>query len=194
MCRKAAPVYARAVAYGAFEDATREIIHLLKYDRVVPAAGFLGARLAAAMKPLPDPDGGWLVVPVPLHPTRLRQRGFNQAELIARAALKLLPRARGFELNTRCLARQRETLPQAGLTRHQRRENIRRAFAVQHPDAVRDREILLVDDVFTTGTTIAECARVLLRAGAARVCAATVARALKAERIVVNQTEVELAA
>jgi len=86
-------------------------------------------------------------------------------------------------LNTKCLIRQRETVPQAGLTRHQRRQNIRGAFAVSDAEAVRGRDILLIDDVFTTGTTISECARVLRRAGAATVYAATVARALKADRI-----------
>jgi predicted amidophosphoribosyltransferase len=71
-------------------------------------------------------------------------------------------------------------MPQAGLTRHQRRENIRGAFVVRNLEAVRDRDLLLVDDVFTTGTTISECACVLRRAGAASVYATTMARALKA--------------
>jgi ComF family protein len=179
LCRRATPAYSRAVAYGAFEDALRETIHLLKYDRVLPAAGFLGGKLASALTQLPAPQPpGWLFVPVPLHARKLRQRGFNQSELIARAALKANPVVG--VLNTKCLVRQRETIPQAGLTRHQRRENIRGAFAIRDTAAVRGRDILLVDDVFTTGTTISECARVLRRAGAASVYAATVARALKA--------------
>ena len=178
MCRRAAPAYSRAVAYGAFEDALRETIHLLKYDRVLPAADFLGAKLDTTLAELPSPQPyGWLVIPVPLHSRKLRQRGFNQSELIARAAFKRQPLA---ALNRKCLVRQRETAPQAGLTRHQRRENIRGAFVVRDPAAVRGRDILLVDDVFTTGTKISECARILRRAGAASVYAATVARALKA--------------
>jgi len=178
-CRRAAPAYSQAIAYGAFEDALRETIHLLKYDRVLPAADFLGGKLSATLLQLPATDSpGWLVVPVPLHARKLRQRGFNQSELIARAACKRFPMA--VQLNTKCLVRQRETIPQAGLTRHQRRENIRGAFAVRDATTVRGRDVLLVDDVFTTGTTISECARVLLRAGAARVYAATVARVLKA--------------
>lgn len=182
MCRRAVPAYSRAIAYGAFEDALRETVHLLKYDRVLPAADFLGAKLSAVLTQLPAPQPlGWLVVPVPLHPRKLRQRGFNQSELIAKAALKRHPVAA--VLNTKCLVRQRETVPQAGLTRHQRRENIRGAFAVKDAGAVRGRDILLVDDVFTTGTTVSECARVLRRAGAASVYAVTVARALKADRI-----------
>ena len=183
--RRAQPSYTRAVAYGAFEDALREAIHLLKYDRVLPAADLLGAKVSAAMTKLPPLGDGdrvrWLVVPVPLHTSKLRQRGFNQAEFIARAALKHKPLAS--ELDAKCLVRHRETVPQAGLTRHQRRENIRGAFRVRDVDAVRGRDVLLVDDVFTTGTTISECARVLLRAGAASVYAVTAARALKADRI-----------
>ncbi len=190
MCRRSAPAFSRAVAYGAFEDALREMIHLLKYDRVLPAAGFLSEKLSAAMVQLPAPTDGWLVVPVPLHTSKLRQRGFNQAEVIARGALKRHSKL----LNTKCLVRQRETVSQAGLTRHQRRENIRGAFAVRDANAVRGRAILLVDDVFTTGTTIAECARVLLRAGASSVSAATVARALKADRLNLSTVGVDKAA
>jgi ComF family protein len=182
LCRCALPPYSRAIAYGAFEDALRETIHLLKYDRVLPAANLLGKKLSSAIAQLPVAAGaGWLVIPVPLHKKRSRQRGFNQSELIARAALKMAL----FEakLNTACLVRQRETVPQAGLTRHERRKNIRGAFLVRKPATVQGREILLVDDVFTNGTTIAECARVLRQAGAASVYAATVARALKEDRI-----------
>jgi ComF family protein len=175
-------VYSRAIAYGAFEAALRETVHLLKYSRVLPAADFLGGRLSTTFAQLPPLDGeSWLVVPVPLHTRKLRQRGFNQSDLIARAALKRHLVAA--DLNTKCLIRQRETVPQAGLTRHQRRENIRGAFAVPDANAVRGRDILLIDDVFTTGTTISECARVLRRAGATTVYASTVARALKADRI-----------
>jgi len=193
LCRRAAPKYSRAVAYGAFEDALREMIHLLKYDRVLPAAKLLGNKLSDALRQTPAPNGGeWLLVPVPLHVSKLRQRGFNQAELIARAALKRRPV--DAVLNTKCLVRHRETVPQAGLTRHQRRENLRGAFAVRDTGAVRDRDVLLADDVFTTGTTISECARVLLRAGARSVSAVTVARVLKADRIGIERVEAERAA
>jgi ComF family protein len=187
LCRRAAPPYARAVAYGSFENALRETIHLLKYDRVLPAAGFLGGKLGAAIAQLPAVgEVDWVVVPVPLHGSKLRQRGFNQSELIARAALKRQPAPARLRLDTSILARQRETVSQAGLTRHQRRENLRGAFVVRDPGAVRDRAVLLIDDVFTTGTTVSECARVLLRAGARCVWAATVARTLKADRIRVD--------
>jgi ComF family protein len=122
-----------------------------------------------------------LVVPVPLHIRKLRERGFNQSELIAHASLRLKAADRRFELNAKVLERRRETRSQIGLSRHQRRENMRGAFAVARPHEVAGREILVVDDVFTTGTTVSECARVLRRAGASKVYVATVARTLQAE-------------
>src|SRR5207342_807401 len=110
---------------------------------------------------------------------KLRQRGFNQSELIAQEFIKL---ASGkMTLHARVLQRRRETESQIGLTRHQRRENIRGAFVVDRPQEITGREILLVDDVFTTGTTVSECARVLLRAGASEIFVATAARTLKDE-------------
>jgi ComF family protein len=126
-------------------------------------------------------DGPVLVIPVPLYAGKLRQRGFNQSELIAKAALKLNSVGKKLELHDRVLERRRDTQSQIGLTRHQRRENLRGAFSVLKPEQVAGREFLLVDDVFTTGTTVSECARVLRRAGASKVWVATVARTLKAE-------------
>ena len=153
----------------------------MKYDRVRPAASVLGRMLAEAIEDLKPLFGGpVLVLPVPLHARKLRQRGFNQSELIARAALKLNP-APELILAAGVLERRRETHSQIGLSRHQRRENMRGAFAVVKPAEVSGRDILLVDDVFTTGTTVSECARVLRKPGAAKVYVATVARTLKAE-------------
>jgi ComF family protein len=120
-----------------------------------------------------------LVIPVPLHKSKHRQRGFNQAELIARAALKSLAAPERYQLATDILQRRRETHSQIGLTSHQRRENMRGAFAVTRTQEVTGKIVLLVDDVYTTGTTVSECARVLRRAGAREVRVATVARTLK---------------
>jgi ComF family protein len=181
LCRRLEPPYVKAAAYGSYETGLRELIHLLKYDRVRPAANVLGRMLAEAIEDLEALFAGpVIVVPVPLHSRKLRQRGFNQSELIARAALKLRA-GRGFRLDTNILERRRETQSQIGLSRHQRQENMRGAFAVSSPEKLSGREILLVDDVFTTGTTASECARVLRKAGAARVYVATVARTLKSE-------------
>jgi len=181
LCQRAHPLFERAVAYGSYDGGLRDLIHLLKYQQVRPAAAVLGRMLGNAVTSLEAslPDGAIQVVPVPLHPRKQAQRGFNQAELIARVALKQLARPPRFQLRTGGLVRRRETGSQIGLTRHQRRENLRGAFAVIDPAPVAQRNILLVDDVFTTGTTASECARVLRRAGAARVWVVTAARTLK---------------
>ena len=185
MCGRAAPPYVKAVAFGSYDGNLRELIHLLKYQRVLPAAGALGRFLAGAMEKMgAELTERPLVVPVPLERQRLRERGFNQAERVARAALGRL-RSRGdwdsAELETNALQRVRPTQSQTGLTRHQRRANLRGAFAVMQPEAVAGRDVVVVDDVFTTGTTAAECARVLRRAGARSVLVATVARVMKGE-------------
>jgi ComF family protein len=181
LCQRAHPPFERAVAYGSYDGGLRDLIHLLKYQQVRPAAAVLGRMLGNSIAALETslPDGAIQVVPVPLHPRKQAQRGFNQAELIARVALKHLGRPERFQLRTGVLVRQRETGSQIGLTRHQRRENVRGAFAVIHPTPIAHRNILLVDDVLTTGTTASECARVLRRAGAAQVWVVTVARTLK---------------
>jgi len=183
LCRRLEPPYVKATAYGSYEGGLRELIHLLKYHQVRPAANVLGRMLAETIEDLQPlfATEEILVVPVPLHARKLRQREFNQSELIARAALKLKPAAARLQLSASLLERRRETKSQIGLSRHQRRENIRGAFVVARPDEIRGREILLVDDVFTTGTTVSECARVLRRAGASKVYVATVARTLKTE-------------
>jgi len=181
LCRRLEPPFAKAAAYGSYDGGLRELIHLLKYEQVRPAANVLGRMLSEVIGGLKPSfgNGSVVVIPVPLHPGKLRQRGFNQAELIARATLKLKPAGEQLMLNSAALERRRHTQSQTGLSSHQRRENIRGAFFVTKPRELQDREVLLVDDVFTTGTTVSECARVLRRAGAARVWVATVARTLK---------------
>ena len=183
MCRRLDPPYAKAVAYGSYSGGLRDLIHLLKYEQVRPAAAVLGRMLAEAIAILEPLFGAGpvLVIPVPLYVGKLRQRGFNQSELIAKAALKLNSAGKKLELHDRGLERRKDTQSQIGLTRHQRRENLRGAFSVVKPEQVSGCESLLVDDVFTTGTTVTECARVLRRAGASKVWVATVARTLKAE-------------
>jgi ComF family protein len=181
LCQRVNPPFERAVAYGRYDGGLRDLIHLLKFQQVRPAAAVLGRMLAETMANLEQamPAGTIAVVPVPLHTRKQAQRGFNQAEMIARGALKQLSRPKRFDLCMGVLVRHRETGSQIGLTRHQRRENMRGAFAVSDPTRILNRDILLVDDVYTTGTTASECARVLRRAGAARVWVATVARTLK---------------
>ncbi len=191
-CRTTVPPFVRAMAYGSYDGGLRELIHLLKYGRVRPAAGVLGRMLAEVIQGFGSEFRSAVVVPVPLHNRKLRQRGFNQAEEIARAALKNLNRS-GLTLKTGVLERRRATESQTGLTDHQRRENVRGAFVVTSPEAIagKDKDVLLVDDVFTTGATVRECARVLCRAGADRVFVATVARVLKSEATWAIPEEIE---
>jgi ComF family protein len=181
LCRRIEPPFARAAAYGSYESGLRELIHLLKYAGVRPAANVLGRMLAEAIATLePElPEDSVAVIPVPLHRSKFSERGFNQAELIARAAMKIRPRGDRLHLCVGALERKRDTASQIGLTSHQRRENLRGAFAVAQPELVKGLEVLVVDDVYTTGATVSECARVLRRAGASKVWVATVARTLK---------------
>jgi ComF family protein len=186
LCQRIDPPFERAVAYGSYAGGLRDLIHVLKFEQVRPAAAVLGRVLAETIANLEKamPVGTIVVVPVPLHTSKQAQRGFNQAEMIARSALQQLSRPKRFDLSTGVLRRERNTESQIGLTSHQRRKNLRGAFAVSDPTRIVNRDILLVDDVYTTGTTASECARVLLRAGAARVWVATVARTLKISDVI----------
>jgi len=112
------------------------------------------------------------IVPVPLHLSRLRERGFNQALLMG----KTFGRGLGKEILPRAIKRIRDTLPQVHLNPKEREKNVRGAFAVRDQAAVRDRRILLVDDVYTTGATVNECAKILKKAGAREVSVLTLAR------------------
>ncbi len=180
-CRRIDRPFHRAIAYGSYDDGLRELIHLLKYNGVRPAARVLGRMLSETLTAV-EPSfeqSVVLLVPVPLYRGKRRQRGFNQAELIAQAAWRERFSGARFQLASDLLTRVRDTHSQIGLTSHQRRENLRGAFAVAQPQQIAGREIVLVDDVYTTGTTASECARVLRRAGASKVWVVTVARTLK---------------
>ncbi len=115
-----------------------------------------------------------LIVPVPLHPKRLRWRGFNQSLLLARQ----VSRAYGTPVDPFVVVRRRETPPQTQLTEEERRRNMRGAFAVNSGTPIKNKTILLVDDVYTSGATVNECSRVLRRAGAKAVYVLTLARAV----------------
>lgn len=155
------------------------MIHLLKYERFAPVAARLGELLAIAVGQLRDLPASSLLVPVPLHPEKERERSFNQTILLAESAMRTLRRSYPqlrVELARHALGRQRPTDSQSGLTRVQRRRNLRGAFFVREPKMVAGRAVLLVDDIYTTGATARECAKTLLAAGAASVHVATLAR------------------
>ncbi len=180
-CRRVPPEFARAVAYGLYEDELREMVHLLKYERVRGVARPLGSKLAAAMAMLHGVAAKeLLVVPVPLFPAKERARGYNQAELMAKVAVRELKETRpewGLRLASDVLRRVKDTESQFSLTPRQRRVNLRGAFAVAEGAPIVGREVMLVDDIYTTGATARECARVLRRAGAVKVWVATATRA-----------------
>ena len=179
VCRVAPPAFERAVAYGAYDGTLRALLHLLKYDGMEGVAKDLGERLAeAAVELQAEAAGGLLVVAVPLHGRVERERGFNQSRLIADSMIGRLALLRPewtLEAAHDVLARRKRTAAQFQLSQRERRRNLAGAFAVT--GQVRGREVLLVDDILTTGATARECAQVLRAAGAQRVWVATVARA-----------------
>ncbi|MGC9159101.1 MAG: ComF family protein, partial [Terracidiphilus sp.] len=180
----APPPFVRAVAYGPYLDRMRAAIHALKYDRMHAASRSLGRMLAAAIARLEgEAPAEMLVVPIPLHRSKYAQRGFNQARVLAVHALRALAKSHpGWRLRLapQTLMRLRATESQAGLTPRQRRLNVRGAFTVLDAAAVSQRHVLLVDDIFTTGATARAASQALLRAGAASVWVATLARAGRA--------------
>lgn len=181
LCRRAQPEFDFAVSFGAYDGALRKVIHLLKYEQLRPAADILGAKLAEAIAGCSFKGSEpVLLIPVPLHRIKRRLRGFNQSELIAGSAVRRLDRAQ-FSIHNGILQRVRPTISQTGLTRHQRRENVRGAFVVSNPVQLRNRTVVLIDDVYTTGTTLNECARVLRKAGARQLVVATVARVYRSQ-------------
>jgi ComF family protein len=176
-CVAAPPAFtrARAVAYystpGEDQNPLARAIWRLKYERRADIAPRLGAFFRAAL-PYASRECD-LVIPVPLHRDRLRWRGFNQACLLAIPVAHRL----GLPLSTRALVRRRETAPQVSLPDGARHRNVRGAFVAPAPARVAGRRILVVDDVYTTGATVTECARALRRAGARSVEVLTLCRA-----------------
>lgn len=180
-CRLAPPPFVRAVAFGPYQGRMKAAIHALKYDRLHPAARGLGRMLAEAISQLAaEAPAEMLVVPVPLHRSKYTQRGFNQARSLAMHALNFLRKSHPvwrLTLASSTLMRLRATDSQAGLTFRQRRMNVRGAFTVSDPSAVAFKHVLVIDDIFTTGATARAAAQALVRAGAASVWVATLARA-----------------
>jgi len=169
-CLKRPPSFSIVHAAGLYQGSLKEAVHKLKYRNQLtlakPLGQLLGNCVAAAESFAPD-----FIIPVPLHPSRLRQRGYNQALEVARPIAQQL----AAPLVTTLLQRSRNTPQQQGLSAIERRSNLRNAFTLSsEAQALR---ILLVDDVMTTGETVRECCRTLISGGASEVQVAVVGRA-----------------
>lgn len=173
-CLRRIPPLSAARAAARYDGAVKDILLLFKYKGLRPLGRPLAAFLHAALEGENAPwRGADLLVPVPLHRIRRRERGFNQAGVLA----KELSRLTEVPVIDRALRKTAPLRPQASLRAEARRANIRGAYRVARPEAVRGKVVVLVDDVCTTGSTLGECARVLRKAGAADVRAVMVARA-----------------
>ncbi len=169
------PPYAGARSFGYYTAELSSAIQGMKFLGRRDLAGHLAPLLATAFYETWSREEFDLVVPVPLHPKRRRDRGYNQSELLAR----YLARQIALPCKNDTLVRVRPTLPQVGLTDSQRQDNVRGAFRCADPEQISDKRVLLIDDVMTTGATAASAAGALLEGGALRVSVLTVARALR---------------
>ncbi len=170
-CRREPPLFDQALSVGYFEGPLREAVHQFKYRPCRTLGPPLGEWMAANVRLVMDID---LIMPVPLHVSRLKERGFNQSLLLAHR----MSETHHIPFSWDNLCRTRPTRPQVALSGVERIRNVAGAFALRQPASVVDRSVVLVDDVHTTGATMNECAAVLKQAGAAHVTAFTLARAL----------------
>jgi ComF family protein len=173
------PVYGRARAAARYDDVARDLVHRLKYGDRLDLATLMGRWMAHAGRELLDDADA--LVPVPLHWRRLWGRRFNQAAALAKAAAS----ARGIPVLTAVLTRKRATAQQVGLSRSARTVNVQGAFMVTEEGkaAISGKQLVLVDDVLTSGATVEACARALLRTGARHVDVLVFARVVAAARV-----------
>jgi ComF family protein len=183
VCREGLANFDAAYSFGSYEGSLQQLIHLFKYAKVESLAGPLSRFLVQA---LPLDANFDMIIAMPMHWRKRWERGFNQAELLAAP----IARRFGFSLATN-LRRARYTKAQAGLTESARRENLRGSFRLHRPEQVQGKRILLVDDVFTTGSTLRAAAAVLKSAGAAHVAGLTLARV---DRAISTRTALKSAA
>lgn len=156
---------ARIRALGLYDDTLLSIIHLLKYEQKPSLAKRLGRMMSVVVLADHVLSRAELVIPVPLHPVRYRERGYNQSELLAGALADSI----GLSLVTNVLVRKKNTKSQTNLSPEERFDNVAGAFGVKEPNILKDKRVLLVDDVMTTGSTLYACAEALLSGGANEV-------------------------
>ena len=173
LCRRGLYDFDFARSSASYTPTVARAIVLLKYEELVPLGRWFAERLLDVARAYAEQFAADVVVPVPLHPARLRERGYNQAELIAR------PLARALRLPCRSylLVRTRPRPDKLTLTLRERWRSVRGAYAIRQGRRVDNLRVLLVDDVLTTGATLDACSRTLKRGGASYVAALTVARA-----------------
>jgi competence protein ComFC len=171
-CRHQLFAFDFARSYSSFSDPLKEIIHQFKYGGHLSLARPLGRCLEAVYQSFPESFRSDVIIPVPLHKARERERGFNQAAELA----KQLSRLTRIPFQSGWFVRARPTEVQAGLTRRQRRMNLKGAFQVSSSAVLANRSVLLLDDVFTTGATLNECATILKGSGCRLVNVLTIAR------------------
>lgn len=173
-CTLRLPPYSGARAFGCYSSELSRVIQALKFDGRRNLAKLLAPLLASTFLESWSPQEIDLIVPIPLHPKRRRERGYNQAALLGRSLARLV----GLPFCDDALLRVRSTLPQVGLSDSERSQNVEQAFRCAHPAAIKGKRVLLVDDVMTTGSTVASASEALLSGGALRVSVLTVARAV----------------
>ncbi len=171
-CRRKRYFFDQAWASTSYEGVMRSCIHSLKYGRHIALGDLLSRILIDFARRYMDMNRFDCIIPVPLHSAKLREREFNQSRLLAQ------PLADSFnkKMLLRGLVRVKYTLPQSELTSSEREENVRGVFSVNDPQSVKGKNILIIDDVFTTGATLNECALVLKENGAGRIEVLTLAR------------------
>ncbi len=174
-CIETKRYFRTARASGVYDGALMEGIHVFKYGKKTRLARPLGTLLKETFFRFWDKQSIDLMVPVPLHIHRLRERGFNQALLL----FAKWAESENISCDPLVLKRPQKTAPQTNLGRKERKKNIRGAFELLSPETIKGKRILLVDDVYTTGSTVNECARVLMKGGAAVVDVLTLARAVE---------------
>lgn len=173
-CRDLKLYFSSARSAVVAKSVVMEAIHHFKYSRALWFENFLAGLLISEAAPVLRGQNNSIIVPVPLHPLKKREREFNQAAVLAAR----LSRATAVPVNEKMLARVKPTETQTHLKREERAANMRGAFAVRGGVKLNGERIILVDDVFTTGATTNDCARALRGAGAGDVCVWTVARGL----------------